>query len=70
MESPAGRRRDRMFSNADKRAAALRELRFRQKVFPRLVRDGRMTEAEAERETEIMREIADDYADPNLFSGM
>lgn len=56
------------FTDAEKRECALRELRLRRRVYPRFVMDGRMTQADADREISIMQEIADDYAEPNLFS--
>jgi hypothetical protein len=57
-----------VFTDADKRACALRELKMRRRVYKRWVAEGRMSEAEAEREIALMQAIADDYADPNLFS--
>ena len=50
-----------------KRDCALREVRMRERVYRRWVADGRMTKENAEREIEIMRAIADDYAEPDLF---
>lgn len=57
-----------IFTDAEKRACAYRELEMRRRLYPRWVADGRMTEAEADREIALMQAIAEDYADPNLFS--
>lgn len=56
------------FTDAEKRACAYRELKMRRRVYPRRVAEGRMTEAEADREIALMQAIAEDYAEPNLFS--
>lgn len=56
------------FTDAEKRACAYRELKMRRRVYPRWVADGRMTQAEADREIALMQAIAEDYAEPNLFS--
>ena len=50
------------FTNGDKRAAAEREAKQRVWVYPRLVANGRMKKATAEREIALMEEIAADYA--------
>lgn len=58
------------FTAADKLRCAERELRQRRRVYPRLIQSGRMTEAEAARETACMEAIAADYreqATPALF---
>lgn len=56
-----------MIDNAEKRAAAEREVRQRQRVYPRLVREGRMTQEFADRQIAVMRAIAEDYREPGLF---
>jgi hypothetical protein len=48
-------------TNEQKLQCAERELRFRQRVFPRLVERGKMTQQQSERELELMQAIADDY---------
>lgn len=64
------------FTAAEKQKCAERELRQRQRVYPRLVESGRMTQAEADRETACMAAIAADYRarasaeKPDLFTGM
>lgn len=50
-----------MFSAKEKAGAAEREVRQRQRVYPRWVADGRMTQEFADRQIAIMREIAADY---------
>lgn len=50
-----------------KREAALREVGMRRRVYPRWVRESRMTSAEAAREITIMEAIAADYAEADLF---
>ena len=49
------------YSAADKLACAERELKMRERVYPRWVANGKMTEAKARQETETMRAIAEDY---------
>ena len=56
-----------MVTRAEKHAAAAREVRLREKVYPRWVADGKMTKADADREIRTMREIAEDYREPGLF---
>ncbi|MBY0296416.1 MAG: hypothetical protein K2X71_10305 [Methylobacterium sp.] len=64
------------FTAADKLRCAERELRQRRRVYPRLVESGRMTPAEADRETACMEAIAADYRTqvlaekPDLFGGL
>jgi hypothetical protein len=53
---------DALISAADKRRSAERELRFRERVYPRWVAEGRMTAAAATHEIAVMRAIAADYA--------
>lgn len=54
------------FTAAEKRAAALRELGWRKKVYPRRVSSGKMTAKQAEHEIAVMQAIADDYKEPEL----
>lgn len=56
-------------SREEKRDAALREIKMRRLVYPGRIADGRMTEAQAEREIELMVAIAADYAPADLFGG-
>jgi hypothetical protein len=48
-------------TTADKAACARREAKMRARVYPRWVANGKMTQAQAERETAIMNAIAQDY---------
>jgi hypothetical protein len=50
-----------MFSSADKLRCVLRELRMRQRVYPRRVDAGRMHRSTAEHEIALMEEIVKDY---------
>lgn len=50
-------------TNADKARCAEREVKMRRAVYPRFVHNGRMTQAEANREIEIMAAIAFDFAE-------
>lgn len=47
---------------AEKEACARRELAFRRRVYPRLINQGKLTQAEADRQIDIMASIAADYA--------
>lgn len=49
------------FTNREKAECAEREVRMRERVYPRWVADGRMTAKKAAEETATMREIAADY---------
>lgn len=49
------------FTAADKLACAKRELAMRERVYPRWVKDQRMTQANSEKEIAIMRAIVADY---------
>jgi hypothetical protein len=49
------------FTAEEKLKAVRREIRLRECVFPSRVRDGRMSQAEADYQIEIFREIARDY---------
>jgi hypothetical protein len=51
------------YSYGEKRAAAEREVKQRERVYPRLVASRRMTQQQADRETAIMKEIAADYGE-------
>lgn len=51
------------FSAMEKQACAERELKMRERVYPRWVENGRMTQAKADQEIAIMREIAAEYAE-------
>lgn len=50
------------FTFKDKQKAAEREARMRQRVYPRLVERGQLTEQSAKDGIAIMQAIADDYA--------
>jgi hypothetical protein len=52
----------------DKIACLKRELGWRELVFPRRVRAGKMTAAQAYREMEIMQAILNDYENGTLVS--
>lgn len=52
---------------ADKRREAERELAMRRRVYPRMVKTGRMKKHEAERQIAVMEAIAEDYQERNLF---
>lgn len=57
-----------IFTNQQKRDAALREVKYRKRVYASLVSDGRMTQAKADEQIAIMQAIADDYHEPDLFA--
>lgn len=54
-------------TRAMKHACIQREIGQRNWVYPRRVADGRMTQAEADREIAVMQAILADYTDPDLF---
>ncbi len=54
-------------SDAEKYECAKREVRMRKRVYPRWVAQGKMTQAQADREIAIMEAIAADYAPADLF---
>lgn len=54
----------------DKRLDATREVNMRIRVYPRLVAQGKLTQAEADRKIEVMKVIARDYRGPDLFEGV
>jgi hypothetical protein len=47
---------------------AERELAFRRRAYPRFVRQGRMTQEEADEEIRVMAAIAEDYREADLFA--
>ena len=49
------------FRAVEKLAAAEREVKQREHVYPRLIDAGKMSSAKAAHEIAVMREIADDY---------
>lgn len=51
----------------EKRQCLEREIRMRRRVYPRWVKDGRMTQAQADREIDVMTAILRDYDEPDLF---
>jgi hypothetical protein len=51
-----------VYSAAEKKACAERELKMRERVYPRWVAGGKMTASKADTEIAIMREIVADYA--------
>lgn len=50
-----------IFTARQKMQAAQREVGYRRRVYPRRVDDGKMTQAQADREIAIMDQIALDY---------
>ena len=50
------------YTAAEKLACAERELKMRVRVYPRWVAGGKMSQAKADAEIAIMREIVADYA--------
>lgn len=55
------------YTRQEKREVALREVRKRERVFARLVADGKMSRAFADRQIAIGKAIADDYVESDLF---
>lgn len=49
------------FSNEDKHKELAREINLRQQVYPGMIRSGRLTQANADRQIAILREIWNDY---------
>ena len=49
------------FTRAQKRACIERELKMRRRVYPRWVENGKMTQADADREIAVMEAILADY---------
>ncbi len=52
-----------LFTAADKQSAIEREIKYRERVFDRLVEAGKMTKKTATFQIAIFRAIADDYAE-------
>jgi hypothetical protein len=52
-----------MFTDREKWQAATRELGLRLRVYPSLVKSGRMTQQEADRQIALMDAMSDDYRD-------
>lgn len=52
---------ERTFDAREKLGAIEREIKMRERVYPRWVESGRMTKAKADEELAIMRAIAADY---------
>ncbi|TGT72958.1 hypothetical protein EN802_13865 [bacterium M00.F.Ca.ET.159.01.1.1] len=50
-----------IFTAKDKAECAEREVKQRQRVYPRLIAEGRMTQQLADRQTALMEAIASDY---------
>lgn len=50
-----------MATNAEKAEVAEREVKQRQRLYPRWVANGRMTKAFADKQLAVMQEIAADY---------
>lgn len=65
---------DNMITTEDMLACARREVRQRQRVYPRLVEMGNMAQSEADRETRTMQAIAEklhrELEADNLFGGV
>ncbi len=51
------------FTDTEKRKAIEREIRFRQRVYPRWVASGRMKQEQADYQIAVLLEIAEDYRD-------
>lgn len=49
------------YTLTDKLACLERELRYRRRVYPRWILEGRMTTASAEHECSVLQAIIDDY---------
>jgi len=50
-----------MFMAFEKLACVEREIAYRKRVFPRLIENGKMTQALADKQVAVMVAIADDY---------
>jgi hypothetical protein len=48
-------------TDTDKLACAVRETKLRERVYPRLIKQAKMTQENADREITLMRAIAMDY---------
>ena len=51
-------------------SALKRELHMRGRVYPHRVAEGRMTQADADREIAVMQAILADYEGPDLLAGL
>ena len=51
------------YTATEKRDAAIKEMKMRERVYGRLVNAGAKDYREAQKQIAIMKEIADDYAD-------
>lgn len=56
-----------MFSEQEKAECAKREVKMRERVYPRWVQQGKMTQQQADLEIAMMREIAEEYSPAGLF---
>jgi hypothetical protein len=54
---------------AEKLACLKRELGMRRRVYPRWVAQGKMSQAEMDREIRVMEALVADYAPSDLFGG-
>lgn len=50
-----------MFTQADKKAAVERELKYRRRVYPRLIANGKMTDGLARTQIAVFEAILQDY---------
>jgi hypothetical protein len=55
------------FTIEDKYREVVRELTMRRSVYPRWIKEGRLTREQAERQIEIMVEIALDYSQQGVL---
>ena len=55
------------YSREEKRREVEREVEMRKRLYPRWVREGRITAEQADRAIGIMQAVAADYAPPDLF---
>lgn len=56
-----------MFTDEMKLTAVKREIKMRERVYPRWVAEGRMKADQAEREIAVMKAIAEDYEPEKLL---
>jgi hypothetical protein len=56
-----------MFTRDQKLREVEREIEMRKRLYPRWVREGRLTAEQADRAIGIMQSVAADYAEPDLF---
>lgn len=65
-----------MYTAASKLKCVERELKYRRRVYARMVETGKMSFAEAQQQIAIMKEIVEDYRhlasqqEPQLFEGV